>query len=125
MTANFVDQFGFNDEEFTDHDDSIGYVNFHSVCQCTTVIVIVCWLSESYHYCRATFDRIAEININIDAGQDSVSLFICIPTFALLDCISVGCWRALIIRDFFTEMVALGSWGQQLRLTHMPINEYL
>ena len=24
MTANFVDQFGFNDEEFTDHDDSIG-----------------------------------------------------------------------------------------------------
>lgn len=43
MTANFVDQFGFNDEEFTDHDDSIG----------------------------ATFDRIAEININIDAGQDS------------------------------------------------------
>uniref|UniRef100_A0A671VSY3 Protein phosphatase 6 regulatory subunit 2 n=1 Tax=Sparus aurata TaxID=8175 RepID=A0A671VSY3_SPAAU len=45
MTANFVDQFGFNDEEFTDHDDSIG----------------------------ATFDRIAEININIDAGQDSVS----------------------------------------------------
>uniref|UniRef100_A0A8C9X778 Protein phosphatase 6 regulatory subunit 2 n=1 Tax=Sander lucioperca TaxID=283035 RepID=A0A8C9X778_SANLU len=47
MTANFVDQFGFNDEEFTDHDDSIG----------------------------ATFDRIAEININIDAGQDTVSLF--------------------------------------------------
>ncbi|XP_075998299.1 serine/threonine-protein phosphatase 6 regulatory subunit 2 isoform X2 [Genypterus blacodes] len=45
MTANFVDQFGFNDEEFTDHDDSIG----------------------------ATFDRIAEININIDGGQDSTS----------------------------------------------------
>ncbi|XP_037539422.1 serine/threonine-protein phosphatase 6 regulatory subunit 2 [Nematolebias whitei] len=43
MTANFVDQFGFNDEEFTDRDDSIG----------------------------ATFDRIAEININIDAGQDN------------------------------------------------------
>ncbi|XP_062277585.1 serine/threonine-protein phosphatase 6 regulatory subunit 2 [Scomber scombrus] len=43
MTANFVDQFGFNDEEFTDHDNSIG----------------------------ATFERIAEININIDAGQDS------------------------------------------------------
>uniref|UniRef100_A0A8C2YXJ5 Protein phosphatase 6 regulatory subunit 2 n=1 Tax=Cyclopterus lumpus TaxID=8103 RepID=A0A8C2YXJ5_CYCLU len=49
MTANFVDQFGFNDEEFTDHDDSIG----------------------------ATFDRIAEININIDAGQDNVSAFTC------------------------------------------------
>ncbi|XP_017261644.1 serine/threonine-protein phosphatase 6 regulatory subunit 2 isoform X1 [Kryptolebias marmoratus] len=45
MTANFVDQFGFNDEEFTDRDDSIG----------------------------ATFDRIAEININIDAGQDSAN----------------------------------------------------
>ncbi|KAM6937759.1 serine/threonine-protein phosphatase 6 regulatory subunit 2 isoform 1-T1 [Xenentodon cancila] len=45
MTANFVDQFGFNDEEFTDHDDSIG----------------------------ATFDRIAELNINIDAGQDSAN----------------------------------------------------
>lgn len=26
-------------------------------------------------YCRATFDRIAEININIDAGQDTVSLY--------------------------------------------------
>ncbi|TNN41529.1 Serine/threonine-protein phosphatase 6 regulatory subunit 2 [Liparis tanakae] len=45
MTANFVDQFGFNDEEFTDHDDSIG----------------------------ATFDRIAEININIDAGQENAN----------------------------------------------------
>ncbi|XP_068168396.1 serine/threonine-protein phosphatase 6 regulatory subunit 2 isoform X2 [Antennarius striatus] len=45
MTANFVDQFGFNDEEFNDHDDSIG----------------------------ATFDRIAEININIDTGQDSAN----------------------------------------------------
>ncbi|XP_072291082.1 serine/threonine-protein phosphatase 6 regulatory subunit 2 isoform X2 [Eucyclogobius newberryi] len=43
MTADFVDQFGFNDEEFTDHDDSIG----------------------------ATFDRIAEININIDSGHDT------------------------------------------------------
>ncbi|XP_061772805.1 serine/threonine-protein phosphatase 6 regulatory subunit 2 isoform X3 [Nerophis ophidion] len=45
MTANFVDQFGFNDEEFTDHDDSVG----------------------------ATFDRIAEINIDIDVGQDSAN----------------------------------------------------
>uniref|UniRef100_A0A4W6DBQ8 Protein phosphatase 6 regulatory subunit 2 n=1 Tax=Lates calcarifer TaxID=8187 RepID=A0A4W6DBQ8_LATCA len=53
MTANFVDQFGFNDEEFTDHDDSIG----------------------------ATFDRIAEININIDAGQDSV-MYMALCSFA-------------------------------------------
>lgn len=45
MTANFVDQFGFNDEEFTEHDDSIS----------------------------ATFDRIADININIDTGQDSAN----------------------------------------------------
>ncbi|CAL1592334.1 unnamed protein product [Knipowitschia caucasica] len=43
MTADFVDQFGFNDEEFTDHDDNIG----------------------------ATFDRIAEININIDSSHDN------------------------------------------------------
>ncbi|MEQ2164449.1 hypothetical protein GOODEAATRI_006746 [Goodea atripinnis] len=50
MTANFVDQFGFNDDEFTDHDDSIG----------------------------ATFDRIAEININIDTGHDTVSLGVCL-----------------------------------------------
>ncbi|XP_061630228.1 serine/threonine-protein phosphatase 6 regulatory subunit 2 isoform X1 [Phyllopteryx taeniolatus] len=46
MTANFVDQFGFNDDEFTDHDDSIG----------------------------ATFNRIAEMNINIDVGQDSANM---------------------------------------------------
>lgn len=26
-------------------------------------------------FCRATFDRIAEININIDGGQDTVSCF--------------------------------------------------
>uniref|UniRef100_A0A4W4F7J0 Protein phosphatase 6, regulatory subunit 2a n=1 Tax=Electrophorus electricus TaxID=8005 RepID=A0A4W4F7J0_ELEEL len=40
MTANFVDQFGFNDEEFSEHDENI----------------------------NATFDRIAEINFNIDAN---------------------------------------------------------
>ncbi|KAJ8261707.1 hypothetical protein GJAV_G00157410 [Gymnothorax javanicus] len=43
MTANFVDQFGFNDEEFAEHDDNI----------------------------NATFDRIAEINFNLDADDDS------------------------------------------------------
>ncbi|XP_066579988.1 serine/threonine-protein phosphatase 6 regulatory subunit 2a isoform X2 [Amia ocellicauda] len=43
MTANFVDQFGFNDEEFAEHDDNI----------------------------NATFDRIAEINFNLDADDES------------------------------------------------------
>ncbi|CAB1313733.1 unnamed protein product, partial [Coregonus sp. 'balchen'] len=38
MTANFVDQFGFNDDEFSEHGDNI----------------------------NATFDRIAEINFNVD-----------------------------------------------------------
>ncbi|KFV71274.1 Serine/threonine-protein phosphatase 6 regulatory subunit 3, partial [Dryobates pubescens] len=49
MTANFVDQFGFNDEEFADQDDNI----------------------------NAPFDRIAEISFNIDADDDSpnASLF--------------------------------------------------
>ncbi|XP_012656635.1 serine/threonine-protein phosphatase 6 regulatory subunit 2 isoform X5 [Otolemur garnettii] len=45
MTANFVDQFGFNDEEFADQDDNM----------------------------NAPFDRIAEINFNIDADEDSPS----------------------------------------------------
>ncbi|KAG7456165.1 hypothetical protein MATL_G00248820 [Megalops atlanticus] len=45
MTANFVDQFGFNDEEFAEHDDNI----------------------------NATFDRIAEINFNLDADDDSAN----------------------------------------------------
>lgn len=45
MTANFVDQFGFNDEEFADQDDNI----------------------------NAPFDRIAEINFNIEADEDSCS----------------------------------------------------
>ncbi|XP_027019843.1 serine/threonine-protein phosphatase 6 regulatory subunit 2a [Tachysurus fulvidraco] len=45
MTANFVDQFGFNDEEFSEHDENI----------------------------NATFDRIAEINFNIDAEDNSAS----------------------------------------------------
>uniref|UniRef100_A0A4W5QHV9 Protein phosphatase 6, regulatory subunit 2b n=1 Tax=Hucho hucho TaxID=62062 RepID=A0A4W5QHV9_9TELE len=38
ITANFVDQFGFNDDEFSEHSDNI----------------------------NATFDRIAEINFNVD-----------------------------------------------------------
>ncbi|XP_022374565.1 serine/threonine-protein phosphatase 6 regulatory subunit 2 isoform X6 [Enhydra lutris kenyoni] len=45
MTATFVDQFGFNDEEFADQDDSVS----------------------------APFDRIAEINFSIDADEDSPS----------------------------------------------------
>ncbi|XP_053113220.1 serine/threonine-protein phosphatase 6 regulatory subunit 2 isoform X2 [Hemicordylus capensis] len=49
MTANFTDQFGFNDEEFADQDDHI----------------------------NAPFDRIAEINFTIDADDESnnTSLF--------------------------------------------------
>ncbi|XP_060770249.1 serine/threonine-protein phosphatase 6 regulatory subunit 2a isoform X3 [Neoarius graeffei] len=45
MTANFVDQFGFNDEEFSEHDENI----------------------------NATFDRIAEINFSIDADDNSAN----------------------------------------------------
>ncbi|KAK2494406.1 hypothetical protein MC885_013976 [Smutsia gigantea] len=45
MTATFVDQFGFNDEEFADQDDSI----------------------------NSPFDRVAEINFSIDADEDSPS----------------------------------------------------
>ncbi|XP_042322434.1 serine/threonine-protein phosphatase 6 regulatory subunit 2 isoform X2 [Sceloporus undulatus] len=45
MTASFVDQFGFNDEEFAEPDDNI----------------------------NAPFDRVAEINFNIDADDDSPS----------------------------------------------------
>uniref|UniRef100_A0A8C7MUE2 Protein phosphatase 6, regulatory subunit 2b n=1 Tax=Oncorhynchus kisutch TaxID=8019 RepID=A0A8C7MUE2_ONCKI len=44
ITANFVDQFGFNDDEFSEHGDNI----------------------------NATFDRIAEINFNVDT-EDTVS----------------------------------------------------
>ncbi|XP_041110494.1 serine/threonine-protein phosphatase 6 regulatory subunit 2-like isoform X2 [Polyodon spathula] len=43
MTANFVDQFGFNDEEFAEQTDII----------------------------NATFDKIAEINFKLDADDDS------------------------------------------------------
>ncbi|KAL0962854.1 hypothetical protein UPYG_G00346370 [Umbra pygmaea] len=45
MTANFVDQFGFNDEEFSEHDENI----------------------------NATFDRIAEVNFNLDADDNSAN----------------------------------------------------
>ncbi|KAK7896864.1 hypothetical protein WMY93_022189 [Mugilogobius chulae] len=45
MTANFVDQFGFNDEEFSEHDESV----------------------------NASFDRIAEINFNLDADDNSAN----------------------------------------------------
>ncbi|XP_030623494.1 serine/threonine-protein phosphatase 6 regulatory subunit 2a [Chanos chanos] len=45
MTANFVDQFGFNDEEFSEHEENI----------------------------NASFDRIAEINFNIDADDNSAN----------------------------------------------------
>uniref|UniRef100_A0A6Q2WV70 Protein phosphatase 6, regulatory subunit 2b n=1 Tax=Esox lucius TaxID=8010 RepID=A0A6Q2WV70_ESOLU len=45
MTANFVDQFGFNDDEFSEHGDNI----------------------------NATFDRIAEIKFNVES-EDTVTL---------------------------------------------------
>ncbi|KAM5334681.1 serine/threonine-protein phosphatase 6 regulatory subunit 2 isoform 2-T7 [Glossophaga mutica] len=45
MTAAFVDQFGFNDEEFADQDDSV----------------------------NAPFDRVAEISFSLDADEDSPS----------------------------------------------------
>ncbi|XP_046878878.1 serine/threonine-protein phosphatase 6 regulatory subunit 2a isoform X1 [Hypomesus transpacificus] len=45
MTANFVDQFGFNDEEFSEHDENI----------------------------NSTFDRNAEINFNLDADDNSAN----------------------------------------------------
>ena len=35
--------------------------------------VALCVLTKCLSFCRATFDQIAEININIDAGHDSVS----------------------------------------------------
>lgn len=45
MTANFVDQFGFNDEEFSEHDENIKWVSvltnfcyFNSVCLCLIII---------------------------------------------------------------------------------------
>uniref|UniRef100_A0A4W5QHV4 Protein phosphatase 6, regulatory subunit 2b n=1 Tax=Hucho hucho TaxID=62062 RepID=A0A4W5QHV4_9TELE len=46
ITANFVDQFGFNDDEFSEHSDNI----------------------------NATFDRIAEINFNVDT-EDTTAAF--------------------------------------------------
>uniref|UniRef100_A0A8C8I8H3 Protein phosphatase 6, regulatory subunit 2b n=1 Tax=Oncorhynchus tshawytscha TaxID=74940 RepID=A0A8C8I8H3_ONCTS len=46
ITANFVDQFGFNDDEFSEHGDNI----------------------------NATFDRIAEINFNVDT-EDTTAAF--------------------------------------------------
>lgn len=46
MIVNFVDQFGFNDEEFVDQDDNINVL----------------------------FDRIVEINFNIDVDEDSFSV---------------------------------------------------
>lgn len=46
MTANFVDQFGFNDEEFSEHDENIKWVsvlnfccNFNSVCLSASVFI--------------------------------------------------------------------------------------
>uniref|UniRef100_A0A3P9AJ47 Protein phosphatase 6, regulatory subunit 2b n=1 Tax=Esox lucius TaxID=8010 RepID=A0A3P9AJ47_ESOLU len=48
MTANFVDQFGFNDDEFSEHGDNI----------------------------NATFDRIAEIKFNVES-EDTVTLEAC------------------------------------------------
>ena len=35
MTANFVDQFGFNDEEFSEHDENIKYVKVPESQTCT------------------------------------------------------------------------------------------
>ncbi|XP_039181282.1 serine/threonine-protein phosphatase 6 regulatory subunit 2 isoform X2 [Crotalus tigris] len=65
MTAIFMDQFGFNDEEFSDQDDHIKFLKavphglFPPICS------------------SAPFDRIAEINFSIDVDDDgaNASLF--------------------------------------------------
>lgn len=52
MTANFVDQFGFNDEEFSEHDENIKWVSFlnlcgyfNSVCLSISVLLLLVALS--------------------------------------------------------------------------------
>ncbi|ELW49012.1 Serine/threonine-protein phosphatase 6 regulatory subunit 2 [Tupaia chinensis] len=85
MTANFVDQFGFNDEEFADQDDNIKNVTWcppgNSKCPLaarghpdplsSSSGTSATQLSSLL--CSAPFDRVAEINFNIDADEDSPS----------------------------------------------------
>ncbi|XP_045866683.1 serine/threonine-protein phosphatase 6 regulatory subunit 2 isoform X3 [Meles meles] len=88
MTATFVDQFGFSDEEFADQDDSVKAVD-------TRGRGCAPWEGQLWpaspraeraspgpgqpgaerHTCRrsAPFDRVAEINFSIDADEDSPS----------------------------------------------------
>ncbi|XP_063304429.1 serine/threonine-protein phosphatase 6 regulatory subunit 2 [Pelobates fuscus] len=75
MTANFVDQFGFNDEEFAEQEDNIN--------SCMAPYQLFQILSRphqlqhsglqfySHLHKNAPFDRIAEINFNMEADDDN------------------------------------------------------
>ncbi|XP_027710186.1 serine/threonine-protein phosphatase 6 regulatory subunit 2 isoform X2 [Vombatus ursinus] len=88
MTANFVDQFGFNDEEFADQDDNIKHqallygMKFpegdrHRMPRKLSQLPAMSGSGTCSSSPSAPFDRIAEINFNIDADDDSpnASLF--------------------------------------------------
>lgn len=89
MTANFVDQFGFNDEEFSEHDENIKWVAkdfstqelsffIHSQLHYLIFLIVILGCVETFFLfsvLSATFDRIAEINFNLDADDNSVSVF--------------------------------------------------
>lgn len=75
MTANFVDQFGFNDEEFSEHDENIKLVETHKKSQTRPTIAIATIVF--YDECLVTLSRVP-----CGHGKPGKSLRICIlPLF--------------------------------------------
>lgn len=56
MTANFVDQFGFNDEEFSEHDENIKLVETHKQSPTRPTIAIA--TTVFYDECLVTLFRV-------------------------------------------------------------------
>lgn len=133
MTANFVDQFGFNDEEFSEHDENIKWVSFSDPVISAEIrfrvlqrlALMYCFdkfCGEDCHWnvlfksCSAAFDRIAEINFNIDADDHSVSAWHwkhhSLFKLSLNSAVSV-CFDALLFFLYFCAPVGQCSsfWG--------------
>uniref|UniRef100_A0A8C6TPR0 Protein phosphatase 6, regulatory subunit 2a n=1 Tax=Neogobius melanostomus TaxID=47308 RepID=A0A8C6TPR0_9GOBI len=62
MTANFVDQFGFNDEEFSEHDENIKYV---------TVTIIDLWQKPAHLVTVAVSVKLSDAAAGVTRVSDS------------------------------------------------------
>uniref|UniRef100_A0A8C6TLE9 Protein phosphatase 6, regulatory subunit 2a n=1 Tax=Neogobius melanostomus TaxID=47308 RepID=A0A8C6TLE9_9GOBI len=78
MTANFVDQFGFNDEEFSEHDENIKYV---------TVTIIDLWQKPAHLVTVAVSVKLSDAAAGVTRFTAAVKVTAPVPVYvSMLTC---------------------------------------